>query len=113
MEGAVLHPEALAKMRKLGGEVLVRRLVGLYLELAPQRVAAGREALATGDHETAERSFHSLRSSSANVGASEVSRLAGLLEDSVRRGEEDLGQAVDALEAELAQALEALRQLIP
>lgn len=98
----------LEKMRLLGGEVLVLRLLRLYLELSPQRVQAGRAALAGGDREVAERSFHSMRSSSANVGAHELSRLSGLLENRIHRGDLEVSDALQAVEAELARVLPVL-----
>ena len=69
MTAQALQPQALEKLRTLGGEGLVSRVVALFLELGPQRLGDGRRALASGDLPTAERCFHSLRSSAANVGA--------------------------------------------
>jgi len=112
MSVQALQPQALEKLRTLGGEALVSRVVGLFLELGPQRLQAGRQALADGDSGVAERSFHSLRSSAANVGAMEVSRLAALLEERLHRGEVDLEDALDRLEGELAPVLVELRAAV-
>lgn len=113
MKQVNLDLEALQKLRKLGSDKLVVRMVNMFLELGPQRVETGRNALRDGDAATAERSFHSLRSSSANVGALEASRQAALLENRIRGGDlevdEDLAllqelmdASVSALQAELA-----------
>ena len=88
------------------------RVVGLFLDLGPQRLQDGRRALSDGDQATAERSFHSLRSSAANVGALEVSRLAAVLEDGARRGEADLDEVLVALGGELESALAWLRTAV-
>ncbi len=112
MSFQAVQPQALEKLRNLGGEALVSRVVSLFLELGPQRLQAGRQALASGDPGAAERSFHSLRSSAANVGALEVSRLAGLLEERLHGGEVELGEAVDHLERELAPVLVELRATV-
>ncbi len=109
MATQAMQPQALEKLRTLGGEALVSRVVALFLELGPQRLGDGRRAMASGDLPTAERCFHSLRSSAANVGAVEVSRLAAVLEEEARRGEADPDELLVALEGELESALVWLR----
>ncbi len=69
---AMLDKEPLNELRKLGAEVetdLVSELVDLYLKDAPARLAALKEALIGGDAKTAEREAHTLKSSSAALGA--------------------------------------------
>ncbi len=59
---------------------LVVELIDLYLEDAPHRVAAIREALAKTDGQSLERAAHGLKGSSASLGAGQVAVLCEELE---------------------------------
>lgn len=76
----VVDVRALDKLRQLGGEKLVARMIGLFLENAPARVQSAREALDEGRVGDAERYFHSLGSSAANLGAYGLEGLSRRLE---------------------------------
>ena len=55
-------------------------MVVLFLDNSPERMAQIRLGLESGELKAAERGAHSLKSSSANVGALEVSRIAEKIE---------------------------------
>ena len=85
--GAVLDLTVIQGLRELGGEDepnLVLELIDLYLLDAPQRIAEIRHALATGDWKLLERAAHTLKSSSANIGARGLSQLCTELEREAR-----------------------------
>lgn len=71
-----LDPAAMARLVRLGGADLARRVVTLYLELTPQRLAASASGISRGDAAAVELAAHTLRSSAANVGATAVASLA-------------------------------------
>lgn len=112
----VLDERALATLRSLdptGSGKLLERVLAAFRSslgrLLPQLAAAGRSA----DAETAKQVAHTLKSSSASVGAVRLSRLCAELEAAIRDGAcGDLGGRVDAIEAEAAKILGALGQLL-
>lgn len=68
------------------GEEFLLELIDVYLADTPNRIAQLRQALDGGDTETLVREAHTLKSSSANVGAMGLSVLAKEMEASGRRG---------------------------
>ncbi len=111
-----LDPAVVGQLRDLGGDALVRQLFRTFLDHAPTRLADLRSGVETRDLEELTRAVHSLRSSSAMLGAMELSRLAGrleavgddgLLEDLVARVPELEGRVAE-LVALLERELEAL-----
>jgi signal transduction histidine kinase/CheY-like chemotaxis protein/HPt (histidine-containing phosphotransfer) domain-containing protein len=76
-------------LRELGGEEdsgLLMELIELFLADAPKHVQAMTEALESGDVEALERAAHTLKSSSANLGALGLSRLCLEIEQQARQG---------------------------
>ena len=57
---------------RVGGAALVEQLFRLYLTHAPRRVERVRDGLARDDLDAVARAVHSLRSSSATLGAAEL-----------------------------------------
>ncbi len=83
----VLDPVALQALRSLGGDddpSLFVEVIELYLDDARAHVANMRTALTAGDLRLLERSAHTLKSSSANVGALNFSKLCLELEQAAR-----------------------------
>jgi HPt (histidine-containing phosphotransfer) domain-containing protein len=62
-------PRALITLHSLGGSKLVRDLIDLFLNYAPERMATARASIDVGDTMTAERALHSLKSSAGQLGA--------------------------------------------
>ena len=94
---------ALDRLQRFGGVKLLRQMVTLFLAAAPERIAAARAACEAGDLPAAELALHSLKSSSAQLGAMGLQRLSEMGEHRVRAGSLDgLAALTDQLEQELA-----------
>ena len=63
-----------------------RQLLLLYLDELPARVGAIHQAIRTGDEHALTLAAHTLRSTSALVGASDLATLCSELEAAVRKG---------------------------
>jgi HPt (histidine-containing phosphotransfer) domain-containing protein len=64
-------------LARLDGDLeLHTEIVGLYLEDAPLQLRGIRQGIETGDAQLTERSAHSLKSASANIGAELMRELA-------------------------------------
>jgi signal transduction histidine kinase/CheY-like chemotaxis protein len=89
MDGASpLDPSYLASLRRLGevtGRPLVREIVESYLIEAPRRLERLRQALLRGDVEDLVFVAHSLKGSSAQIGAVRVAAVSAELEQRGRR----------------------------
>ena len=67
--------DALTRLERFGGTKLLNEMIALYLENAPERLAVAAAGLAGNDAPAAENALHSLKSSSAQLGAARLSRL--------------------------------------
>ena len=86
-DGGVIDDTTLDELRALdrdGSDDSLRHVLTLYLDKSPQLMTRLAEAVETGDAETMGQVAHSLKSASANVGATELS---GLCESLERLGE--------------------------
>ena len=104
-----LDAEALQRLRRFGGDALLRELIALFREIGPQRLHVARQALGRSDAEGVRRNLHALKSSGAQLGANRIQRLSAQGEQSAAAGE--LGSVpalLDALDAELAVILRKL-----
>ena len=98
-------PNALARLRRFGGDKLLREMIDLYLTSAPERLAAAKSGVASGDLPSAELALHSLKSSSAQLGAARVGKLSEQGELIARTGTLDgIDVLVTEMESELARA---------
>jgi HPt (histidine-containing phosphotransfer) domain-containing protein len=97
-----LEPETVERLRALGGDDLVERLIGLLLEQAPQHVAAVAEAARQGDAGAARQAAHTLRSTAGAVGATALLAAAEHVETLAMAAAEPeaLAAAAAALESE-------------
>jgi histidine phosphotransfer protein HptB len=113
---SVLDLEAIANLRALGDEgddTFLREIISIYLEDVPQRIVDLKSARAAGDKALYVRSAHTIKGSSANVGATEMRNLAEKMEH--RAKIEPLpGLDPDLLELETAfgRTVAALRTLL-
>ena len=95
--------EALRALQAPGAPDIRERVIGLYLQQTPQQLGELRAALARQDNTAVERAAHTVKSSSANVGAMRLSVLCRELESVAGdKGGLDVGPRVDAVEAEYA-----------
>jgi HPt (histidine-containing phosphotransfer) domain-containing protein len=79
-----LDPEAIELLRSLGSDEdrddFLREVVGIFLVDTPNRIDEMENAYQAGDAQRFMRTAHSLKGSSANIGAIEVKNLSGILE---------------------------------
>ena len=68
------------------GDQLLRRVVRRYLDDCPRLIAMMRKAATSGDTDSLGRAAHSLKSSSATVGATALAAQCRLIETAVREG---------------------------
>lgn len=99
---AVELDRALERLRRFGGDALLRDMIDLFLEHAPKRIAASRQALAANDLAPVRLSVHSLVSSCAQLGAEQMRRLSAEAEQAVANDPGALAGLLEALEREFA-----------
>lgn len=100
-----IDPKVIESMLVLGGggRDLLCRLIDLFLQDAPLRVAAIRDAVERADAQAAARAAHAFKSASANLGASALAQLCRRLELDCREGSLAAAQGlVTEIEAEYA-----------
>jgi HPt (histidine-containing phosphotransfer) domain-containing protein len=106
----VLDTTAIERLRKLGGNALLARMIDLFFEIAPKRVQAAADAAAAHDLHAVERAAHSLKSSAGNLGAERLRHVAEQLEAAAAQADDT---AVTELVLRLREALdEAATQLL-
>ena len=91
-----LSHDILDGLRELGDGELLAELVGLFLEDAPRRLAALRDAVAAGDAHAVERAAHVLKGSCGSMGALGMSGIATKLQRAGASG--DLSSATGLIE---------------
>ena len=113
--GAVIDMKTLDSMRPLqraGQPDVIPRVIGLYLSNAPSMMEELQTAVERGETATVYRLAHSLKSSSAMVGALRLSALCKTLEARARETKDGAVQeGLPEIEAEYARVVEALRRL--
>ena len=108
-----VDPEAIEQLRFLEDEDqpnVVAELVLLFVEHTPPKIAAIRDGVAQGDAGAVKRAAHSLKGSSANVGATGMTQVCEKIEHAAAGG--DLGPAKELLpllEQEVTVVVEALQ----
>ena len=96
----VLDRQALDQLGKLitnGKPELLARVINLYLVESPKLIQKLKQAADANDAPEIARSAHSLRSSSANVGAEVLSRYCGDIEASARRADTEEARKILAI----------------
>ncbi len=113
----VIDLQAVENLRSLNpgdNDEFLRELVGIYLEDTPQRIAELDNSLAAGDSATFVRAAHSIKGSSANLGASALRGVAERLETQARS--EGLGSVtglVALVKSEFARTQQEFAKLLP
>jgi PAS domain S-box-containing protein len=115
-EAALLDPatlERIVEMERRGAPRLMARLVDTYCESAARLVADAERALAEGDAAALRQAAHTLKSSSAGLGATEFAARCADLEALARSGELEPARVQwPAAVAEYGRVLRALRRLV-
>jgi HPt (histidine-containing phosphotransfer) domain-containing protein len=105
---------ALDNIRKLqqpGTPDLLERIVALYLHDVPKLVQSMREAIAAGDAIVLQRAVHTLKSSSATLGALQLAQLCNEMEVQARdKHLVDAGQWISRIECESARVCASLQR---
>ena len=97
--------DAITRVRRLGGDELLHRLIALYLENTRQRLGDLRTCVGTTDLPGIARAAHSIRGSAGNLGALAVMRTAAEVESAALAARApDLPRLVAELEQALAEA---------
>ncbi len=104
-----LNPAVLSQLRRLGQPgkpSVLARMIRLYLEHAPKQLGQLRDAIERSDTEGVREAAHAFKSSSANLGAVQVSELCNRVEQAARDGGLE---GVEVLYKDLEQAMSAVR----
>lgn len=110
----MLDKTAIERLRRLGGDAFLGEMIDLFLENAPRRIEAARQADAKRDFAGVQRAVHSLKSTAGNVGARRVQSLAEQIEEMAADGEGDrVAPLLKELEAEWLNVRKELGQERP
>jgi HPt (histidine-containing phosphotransfer) domain-containing protein len=80
-------PAALARLRRFGGERLVRDMAAIFIADMPERLALARSALAAENVDRVAYAAHTMKSSAAQFGAGALERLCADAERAARAGD--------------------------
>jgi two-component system, sensor histidine kinase and response regulator len=104
--------EAVRQLDPDGNDRLLARLIALYRDDSSQLLADMDNGMKSGDAEAVARAAHTLKSSSANLGATNVAAIARLIETAARNGDiSDLAANITKLRAQRTVALSELEAL--
>ena len=113
---AVLDADALARLRELdphGKSRLLERVLRAFESSAFRLANQFREARAAGDMQGIRHVVHTLKSSSASIGAVALARLCAEIETSIRaEAFAALPDRLDAMDRELAAVLQAVAPML-
>jgi len=113
---AVIDPQAIENLRSLNpgdNDEFLREIVGIFLEDTPQRITELEQSLKAGDLPKFTRAAHSIKGSSANLGAMALRFVAEKLEHESRQtGVAGAAALVDSIKAEFARARAELDKLV-
>jgi len=102
--------DALSQLQQSGSPDLVNRVVQAYLESSRELVTKLRSAIDSADADSVTASAHTLKSSSANVGALKLADLCKTLETAARQGDLSAApQLRQKIQQEYQQVIEALK----
>ena len=105
--------EKIRAMQRPGAPDLLKKVIDIYLNDSPNLIESIKQSIASGDARTLEEAAHSLKSSSANIGASRVSELSKKLEQfGQQQALEAAQKLLDDLETEYHIASSALTKEI-
>ena len=111
-ESEILELSALDRLKEWGGDKLLAQMIHLFLTNAPGRMAQIRSGIDAGDIKEAEKGAHSLKSSSANVGAMHLRTIAADMERAAADGEAAAVTALlPSMESAFSQAISALESV--
>ena len=83
----IIDSTAIRTLRELcprDNDAFLRELLGMFMQDTPLRIAEMEESLKSNDATRFKRAAHSIKGSSANIGAVELKEVAGRLESDIR-----------------------------
>jgi HPt (histidine-containing phosphotransfer) domain-containing protein len=112
----VIDPAAIENLRALNPgdqDEFLREITGIFLEDTPRRITELEQSLAAGDAAKFSRAAHSIKGSSANLGAAALRAVAEQLErQSHKEGLGGVAPLLANLKTEFSRAQLELRKLI-
>lgn len=102
-----IDPEAIARLRRFGGDKLLSEMVELFVVGGAERLLAALDGIAVGDTEAVRFALHSLKSSAGLLGAAALQKLCARGEQLAAKGS---GAALVSLAPELEAAFEMARE---
>ena len=115
-DSSVIDPQAIENLRALNpgdNDEFLREIAGIFLEDTPQRIGELTQSLTAGDTAKFTRAAHSIKGSSANLGAMILRSVAEKLEHQSRKeGLAGVAPMVAEVQVEFARAEAELRQII-
>ncbi|MBM3854822.1 MAG: Hpt domain-containing protein [Verrucomicrobia bacterium] len=115
-DSTVLDPQAIENLRALNpgdNDEFLREIAGIFLEDTPQRIADLDQSALASDAARFIRAAHSIKGSSANLGASSLRAVAERLEHQARnQGLAEVAGLVEQVKAEFARTQVALHALL-
>ena len=113
-ENQILDSQVLDSLRQLAGakaSTLINKIIGQYFEDSPEKLQAIATAAAEKNADALRKAAHSLRSSSANLGAITVAELCKTVENIARTGTtKGTSEAIAQLQTEYAKVEIALQR---
>src|SRR4051812_8215490 len=115
-DSSVIDPQAIENLRALNpgdNDEFLREITGIFLEDTPERITELDQSLAAGDIAKFTRAAHSIKGSSANLGAMALRAVAEKLEHESRTtGLAGVSSLVADVKVEFARAQAELGKLI-
>lgn len=110
---AVLNESVLSNLESSVGEDVIKDVLDLFLEDSPARLGVIQNAFLEQDYKTLREASHSLKGSSAMIGADALSAVCAQLEEMACNAHLlDAESLLDNLEHELEQVLAAVRKIL-
>ena len=113
-DSAIIDPDAIKNLRELGSgdDAFLLEIIGIFLEDTPQRISELDTFLAKQDIEGFGRAAHSIKGSSANLGALALRAAAEKLERHARStGLSDVTEMITDIQVAFAQTKTALDKI--
>ena len=112
----VLDPDVVERLRQLtppGEPDVLAEIFNLFLDEVPKRIDALRSAVLSGDAVKVQRTAHSLKGSSGNIGARAMHEVCRQLDERAKDSDLDtLQPLVDTLVAEYRKVEREIRRLL-
>ncbi len=105
-----IDKSALVNLYNIGGKDFLLKMIDNFMAQGPVRLQSARKSLEAADLKAIHLIAHSLKASSANIGAVKVLEVAERLEEMASIGlREHIAEALDILDNVLAEAIVSLK----